>query len=163
MKKAQQTHKDSNVSRKILRKNKKAYFEYNVLNTYTCGLVLLGYEVKSIREGKYNFSDCFARVKQPQLYLYNFHISPYKFHTTETPDPLRVRILLAKKHEIEKMRKSTEQKGRTLIPLDIFLQRGFIKTTLGVCTGKKTHEKKDTIKQRMIDRETARDIKQYIQ
>ncbi len=143
----------------VLQKNKKAYFEYFINETYQCGIVLLGCEVKSIKAKQCNFSDSFARIKNNVLYLHNFYVNPYAFYTDHALDPLRIRILLAQKKEIRKMRKACEEKGCTLVPLDIFISRGFIKISIGVAKGKKLHDKKNTIKQKTLDREAQQSIK----
>lgn len=146
----------------ILQKNKKAYFEYFIHETYQCGIVLLGCEVKSIKAKQCNFSDSFARIKNNILYLHNFHVNPYAFYTEHALDPVRVRILLAQKKEIRKMRKACEEKGSTLVPLNIFLTHGFIKISIGVAKGKKLHDKKNTIKQKTLDREAQQSIKEIL-
>ncbi len=143
----------------LLQKNKKAYFEYFIDETYQCGIVLLGCEVKSIKAKQCNFSDSFARIKNGVLYLHNFHVNPYAFYTDHALDPLRVRVLLAQKKEIRKMRKACEEKGYTLIPLSVFLKQGLVKISIGIGKGKKLHDKKQTIKQRTLDREAQQSIK----
>lgn len=143
----------------VLQQNKKARFEFFIDETYDCGISLLGHEVKSIKAKQCNFTDSFARVKNGALYLHNFHISPYKFYTEEPSDPARVRTLLAKKKEIEKMRRACEEKGYTLVPMEIFLHGALIKVRIGIGKGKKLHDKKESIKQHTLDREASREAR----
>ena len=148
-----------NSSIKILQKNKRAYFEYEVLEKYECGIVLLGPEVKSIKAQQVQFTDSFARIKSHVLTLHNLHVSPYKFYTEEAIDPVRIKNLLLHKEELKKITRAVEVKGRTIIPLSLYLKKGLIKLELGVCRGKKLHDKKAVIKQRDIDRDAQREIK----
>lgn len=144
---------------KLIQKNKKAFFEYEILDRYECGMILLGAEVKSIRENKVQFVDSFARIKNDVLTLHNMHIAPYKYHTVDALDPVRIRMLLLKKIELKKIRRLVEQKERTMIPLSLYLKHGLIKLELGVCRRKKLYDKKETLKQKTADRDSQREIK----
>lgn len=153
--------KNSNASILIVQKNKKAFFEYEVLDKYECGIMLLGAEVKSIREKKVQFTDSFAKVHNTKVLLHNMHISPYKFHTHESIDPIRIRTLLLHKEEIKKIKKQIEEKGRTLIPLAVYLKNGLIKIELGIGRGKNIHDKKEHLKAKTAQREAEKEIKSY--
>lgn len=161
MKKHIQNHKDNNAGILIIQKNKKAYFEYEILDKYECGIMLLGAEVKSIREHKVQFTDSFAKVYERKVLLHNMHISPYKFHTHESIDPIRIRVLLLHKEEIKKLKRQIEEKGRTLIPLAIYLKKGLVKIELGLGLGKNIHDKKEDLKAKTAKREAEKEIKSY--
>jgi SsrA-binding protein len=136
--------------------NKKAYFNYQVLEDFTCGIVLVGSEVKSLRLNNVNFGDSFAFFKDGEIFLKNLSIAKYKEATYQNHDELRERKLLLTKKEITKISKLSETKGITLIPLEIFTLHGRFKIKLGVCRGKKEHDKRQSIKDRDIKRELKR-------
>ena len=142
---------------KQLSTNKKARFDFFIEETYECGIELKGTEVKSIRMGKINIRDGYARVENSEVFLYNVHISPYEKGNIFNVDPLRTRKLLMHKQEIRKLIGYTQQKGYTLIPLSIYLKQGLIKVELGVAIGKKLYDKREAIAkkdaQRRIDKE----------
>ena len=118
-----------------------------------CGIELQGTEVKSLRENRFSFGDAYARIKDGQLYLVGFHISPYPFGNLHNHEPERERKLLAHKEEIKKLRRKVEEKGFTLVPIKLYLKNGLIKVELGICRGKKLYDKRETIKQRDLERE----------
>ena len=136
--------------------NKKAYFNYQVLEDFNCGIVLVGSEVKSLRLNNVNFGDSFAFFKEGEIFLKNLSIAKYKEATYQNHDELRDRKLLLTKKEITKISKSSETKGITLIPLEIFTLHGRFKIKLGVCRGKKDYDKRQSIKDRDIKRELKR-------
>ncbi|GAB4217198.1 MAG: SsrA-binding protein SmpB [Synechococcales cyanobacterium] len=140
--------------------NRRARFEYEVLETLEAGIQLSGTEVKSIRAGKVNLQDAFTLIRDREAWLLNMHISP---HSTASKvfnhDPTRRRKLLLHRQEISRLAGLTEQKGLTLIPLKLILTKGWIKVHLAVARGKKLHDKRDSIKERDIQRDMQRDLK----
>jgi len=124
-------------------KNKKAYFKYEVLDTYTAGVVLQGTEIKSIRDGKISFTDSYCYFIENELFLKNFHISEYKEGTYNNHKPTRDRKLLLTKRELKKLNDKVKEGGLTIVPLRIFINdKGFCKFDIGLCKGKKTHDKR---------------------
>ncbi|NNF39662.1 MAG: SsrA-binding protein SmpB [Gemmatimonadetes bacterium] len=142
--------------RRLVASNRKARHEYEVLETLEVGLVLKGPEVKSIRDGKVAFQDAFARVDGGELWLYSFHISPYEQANRFNVDPVRARKLLVKKDEIQKLTSMVEEKGLTLIPLDLYFRRGVAKMTLAVARGRKLYDKREKLKRQTQEREASR-------
>jgi len=137
--------------------NRKARHEYFIDDTYTAGMVLVGTEVKSLRAGKANLNDAFARFdKAGELWLYNMHISPHAEGNRHNVEPMRPRKLLLTRHELTRLRGVIEQKGLTLVPLSLFFQRGFAKLEIGVGRGKKLYDKREAIAERDRDREARR-------
>jgi SsrA-binding protein len=145
--------------RKVVATNRKARHEYEILEHFEAGLVLKGPEVKSLREGKASFQDSFARVEQSELWLYNLHISPYEQANRYNVDPLRTRKLLLQRAEIRRLIGKVEEKGLTLVPLQVYFKRGFAKVSLGLARGRKLHDKRDKLKQRIQEREAERAVK----
>jgi SsrA-binding protein len=139
--------------------NKKAYHEYIVLETFKAGIVLTGTEIKSIRGGKVSMSDSHARIEKGEVFLYGLQISPYEQGTHYNHQPDRVRKLLLTKQEIKKLIGKTKESGLTLIPLKLFFERCWVKVDLGLCKGKKIHDKRETISQRDAKREMDRAMK----
>nr|YP_009530714.1 SsrA-binding protein [Paulinella micropora]AXY63403.1 SsrA-binding protein [Paulinella micropora] len=131
------------TSNKLLANNRLARHQYEIFETLETGIQLLGTEVKSIRSGKSNLRDGFCLIRNGEIQLYNVHISPHN-HAGKyfNHDPLRIRKLLAHKKEIEKLKVSLEQKGLTLIPLTLYLKGSWIKLTIGLCKGRKLHDKR---------------------
>jgi len=141
-------------------KNKKAYFEYHVLDEYTAGIKLLGTEIKSIREGKVNLNDAFCAFISEQLYVRNLHVSEYSHGSFFNHEAKRDRVLLLNKKELKKLRTRTEEKGFTIIPLAMFIsERGFAKIKIGLAQGKKTFDKRETMKERDNKIELSRVMK----
>ena len=152
-----QEKRTAKATGKVVASNKKAYFEYSIEDTIEVGMVLLGPEVKSLRAGRANLRDGYATVKNGEVFLQNVHISPYVFATHASPDPLRVRKLLLKKQEINKLAGKVKEKGFSLIPLKIyFVGNGKAKMALGLAKGKKLYDKREAIKERENDREMTR-------
>lgn len=147
---------------KILAKNKKAYHEYTITDVVECGMVLVGPEVKSIRAGRVNLKDCYAVIKDGEVWVHNMHVSPYAFATQASPDPLRKRKLLLHRREIDKLAGKTQERGYTLIPVKIYFNsQGRIKLAVGLAKGKDLYDKRQTMKKREADREMGRIRKEY--
>ncbi|MCQ2573683.1 MAG: SsrA-binding protein SmpB [Treponema sp.] len=144
--------------RKIISENRKARFNYFVEESYECGIALQGTEVKSVKNGSVSFPDGFAEVINNEVWVKNFHISEYSFSSIFNHNPDRPKKLLLHREEIKRITRKVEEKGYTLIPLDIYLKNGRVKMTIGVCKGKKAFDKRDTIKERDLQRETQREI-----
>ena len=134
--------------------NKKAYFEYEIKDEYTAGLSLLGNEVKSLRQGEGNLNGSYCYIHDGEIFIKGFHIKAYKNSCTEI-DPDRIRKLLLKKKEIEKIDRKLQDVGMTLIPLKVLVGKQ-IKITIGVAKGKKLYDKRQTIKARDLDRDMER-------
>ena len=146
----------SEESRKVVARNRKARHEYDILETFEAGMALKGPEVKSLRDGKASFQDAFARVEGGEVWLYSLHISPYERANRANVDPLRVRKLLLKRHEIRSLVGKVEEKGLTLVPLEIYFKRGYAKIVLALARGRKLHDKREALKRRVQDREARR-------
>ena len=141
-------------------RNKKAYFEYHILEKYTAGIQLLGTEIKSIRQGKANINDAFCAFLNNHLYVRAMHIAEYSHGSFYNHEQKRDRVLLLNKKELKKLRDKTEEKGFTIVPLSLFISdRGFAKLEIGLAQGKKTFDKRDTIKERESKIELDRAMK----
>ena len=140
--------------------NRKAFHDYHLLETFEAGMVLLGTEVKAIREGRVNLRDSFARVEGGEVYLYNVNISPYSHRGYAEHEPLRRRKLLLHRHEILKLIGKTVEKGMTLVPVRMYFKNGRVKIAVSLAKGKKEYDKRETIKKRETDRETRAAIKE---
>lgn len=141
-------------------KNKKAYFEYHILDKYVAGIQLLGTEIKSIREGKANVNDAFCTFIGNQLYIRNLHISEYTFGSFYNHEAKRDRVLLLNKKELKKLLTRSEEKGLTIVPLAMFIsERGFAKVEIALAQGKKTFDKRETMKERDTKIEMDRALK----
>ena len=144
---------------KIVCKNKKAFHEYQIDQTFEAGMVLTGSEVKSLRAGRANLKDGYGNIKNGEVYLYNVHISPYSFAAHSSHDPLRVRKLLLHRREIKKLIGKVKEKGVALIPLKIyFINSGKVKVELGLGKGKKLYDKRAALKEKQTRRDLARDL-----
>lgn len=139
-------------------KNRKALFEYTVLEKYEAGIMLQGTEVKSLRDGKLNLGDAFATVDRGEAWLHNAHIGEYTNGSYSNHEPLRRRKLLLHRHELDKLEGKVEQKGLTLVPLEVYFLRGRAKVELGLCRGKQAHDKRHAIRDRDVQREVARGL-----
>ena len=144
---------------KKIAENKKARFNYFVEDSIECGVALEGTEVKSVKNGNISFSDSFAEIINDEIWLKNFHISEYAFSSVFNHNPARAKKLLLHLEQIKRLVRKTDEKGYTLIPLDVYLKNGRVKISLGVCKGKKLFDKRETIKSRDIERDIARDFK----
>lgn len=139
--------------------NRKARHEYHIEDTYEAGLVLVGTEVKSLRAGKGNLQDAYASVKDGEVWVYNFHISPYEQGNIFNHDPKRPKKLLLHKSEIRRLQASQREKGYALIPLKIFFKQGKAKMDLAVAIGKKLYDKRQDIAERAARRDIERALK----
>lgn len=141
--------------------NRKALRDFHILERYEAGIELKGSEVKSIRAGKANISDAFARIEKGQAFLYNADIQPYERASHEVPAARRVRRLLLHRQEIEKLYELTNIAGRTLVILSLYWKKGRLKTEIGVAQGKVAHDKRADLKKRASDRETEREVARF--
>ncbi|KUK83745.1 MAG: SsrA-binding protein [Pelotomaculum thermopropionicum] len=148
------------MSNRTVTKNRKARHEYQILETYEAGLALKGTEVKSLRNGKANLQDSFARVENGELLLYNMHISPYDQGNRFNHEPKRTRRLLMHKREIMRLFGKTREKGLALIPLQVYFKNGLAKIELALAKGKKIYDRKEDIAARDARREIERAVKE---
>ena len=139
--------------------NRKASHDFHLLETFEAGLVLLGTEVKAIREGRVNLRDSYARVEDGEVFLYNVHISPYSHRGYADHEPLRRRKLLLHRDEIRKLIGKTIEKGMTLVPVRLYFKNGRVKLAVSLAKGKKDYDKRETIRRREVDRETRAAVK----
>ena len=139
--------------------NRKASHDYHLLETFEAGVVLLGTEVKAIREGRVNLRDSFARVENGEVFIYNMNVSPYSHRGYAEHEPLRRRKLLLHRDEIRKLIGKTVEKGMTLVPVRMYFKNGLVKVAVSLAKGKKEYDKRETIKRRETDRETRAAIK----
>jgi len=147
---------------KIIIKNKKAFFDYEVLDKIEAGIVLTGDEVKSLRAGHVNLAGAFANVHQGEIFMVNCHITPYdKAYKKDEDMAKRSRKLLLHKREINKLVGDISRKGLTVIPLLIYFKNSKVKVELGLCKHRKASGKKQLLKERDIKRETSREMKDY--
>ena len=147
---------------KILAVNRKARFNYMVEESLECGIELQGTEVKSLRNGKFSFSDSYAVVNNMELWLIQLHITPYDFGNIHNHEPDRRRRLLAHKQEIKRLSRKVDEKGFTLIPMKVYLKNSKIKVELGICRGKNVQDKRNTIKERDEKRSVEREFRQRL-
>ncbi len=143
---------------KMIAKNRKALFNYEVVDQVEAGMVLRGTEVKSLRDGKVQLLDSYAMVQNGEAYLHHLHISEYENGTINNHEPMRVRKLLMHRHEIEKLHTKVQEKGFTLIPLELYFKNGRAKAKIGICKGKATHDKRASIRERDEKRAQAREL-----
>lgn len=139
--------------------NRKAYHDYSIGETFDAGLVLQGTEVKSLRQGKASFTDAFAFVKEDEVWLRDFYIKPFEHGSYNNHDPRRDRKLLLSKKEIRELDRAVVQKGNTIIPLKIFFKNGFAKIQIGLAKGKKSFDKRESIKAKDTKRDMDRSLK----
>ena len=144
---------------KVLSVNKKARFNYSIDESFECGLVLVGTEVKSIKEGRFSFADSYALVENDELWLIDLHVTPYIFGNRQNHEPLRKRKLLVHRKEIKRLKRVTDEKGLTLVPLKFYLKRGIVKCELGIAKGKKLFDKRNDIRKRDQNRELEREFR----
>ncbi len=146
---------------KLIATNKKARFNYKIDAEYEAGIVLVGSEVKSMREGRVSFQDSYADIRNGELFLRQLHITPYKYAYNANHEELRTRKLLLHRYEIKKLYARMKEKGYSLVPLKIYFKNDKIKVLLGLGKGKKLYDKRETIKQKDVDRDMDRDRKKY--
>ncbi|MEJ2023501.1 MAG: SsrA-binding protein SmpB [Deltaproteobacteria bacterium] len=138
---------------KIVCQNRKASFDYHIDETIEAGLVLLGPEVKSLREGRASLVDSYARIRKGEAFLYGMHITPYPFSHHLELDPLRIRKLLLNQREIKRLIGKTEEKGYSLIPTKVYFKEGKAKVALALAKGKKKYDKRRALKEKELKRE----------
>lgn len=141
---------------KQVAQNKKARHDFFIEDTFEAGIVLTGTEVKSIRQGKVNLKDSFARVKDGEVHLINMHISPYEQGNRFNTDPTRTRKLLLHKREINRLIGQTKEQGYALVPLSLYFKHGFAKVELALAKGKKLYDKRETLKEKEAKRDVER-------
>ena len=146
---------------KLIATNKKAYFDYFIISTYEAGIVLVGSEVKSIRLGHTNLKDSFITFSKNEAYIKNMHISAYKDATIDKIDEKRSRKLLLNKQEINKLISKTQEKGFTCVPLKIYLKDNLVKLEIALAKGKHLFDKKKSLAEKDIQRDTERELKKY--
>jgi SsrA-binding protein len=147
---------------RVIAKNKKAFFNYELIETLEAGISLLGSEVKSIREGKISLKESYAEIKEGEVFLINCHISPYNPANIFNHDPLREKKLLLHRREIKRLIGKIKEKGLTLVPVKVLLNdKGKVKVEIALAKGKRVYQKRDAIRQRDQDREMRAELKRY--
>ncbi len=147
------------AARENIAENRKAMHDYHLLESFEAGIALQGTEVKSIREGRVNLRDSYARVEDGEVYLYNVNISPYSHRGYADHEALRRRKLLLHRDEIRKLIGKTVERGMTLVPVRLYFKKGRVKVAVSLAKGKKEYDKRETIKRRDTERETRAAIK----
>lgn len=142
--------------RKLIASNKVAKRDYQIIETIESGIQLKGAEVKSLRAGRTSLKNSFAKIENGQVYIYNLHISPYEYSTSEDIEPKRIRKLLLHKKQTTRLLSKTQEKGLTLIPLSIYITHGLIKIELALTKGKREFDKREKIKRKTAEREMLR-------
>ena len=143
----------------VIAENRKANFDYHVIDTFEAGIVLLGTEIKSIREGGVSLRESFCKVTGSEVFLWNAHIAPYSHRGSAEHDATRTRKLLLRRDEINKLIGKTVEKGLTLVPLRMYLKNGRAKVAVALARGKNVRDKRETIRRREADRETRAAVK----
>jgi SsrA-binding protein len=151
---------DREAAQRVIAENRKAFHDYHIVDKWEAGIVLLGTEVKAIREGRVNLRDSFARVDRGEVWMENVHISPYSHRGYADHAERRARKLLLNRHEIRKLVGQVAEKGMTLVPLELYLKKGRVKVLIGLAKGKQAHDKRETIRKREVDRETRAAVKE---
>lgn len=141
---------------KVITTNRKANFEYEIINKYEAGIVITGTEVKSLREGKVNLQESYGRIIKDEVWIVNSHINEYKYGNINNHEPTRMRKLLLNKREIRKIKQQLQEKGLTLVPLKIYFKGSLVKVEIGIARGKKLYDKRESIKKRDIERNLSR-------
>lgn len=144
---------------KVVALNRRARYDYSIEDSFECGVVLLGTEVKSIKDGRVSFPDAYAEVRDGEIWLKNFRIAEYTFSSVFSHDPDRPKKLLLHAQEIKRIDRRVREKGYTLIPLSIYLKHGLVKIELGLCKGKKAYDKRADIKERDVERDIRREFR----
>jgi SsrA-binding protein len=145
--------------RKIVASNRRARHDYEILDTFEAGLALVGPEVKSLRNGKASLSDGYAFIRRGEVFLANVHIGPYEQAFRENVEPRRERKLLLHRKEIDRLASKVAERGLTLIPLRLYFRRGRAKVEIGLCRGKRRHDKREAIRERETDRDLQRTLR----
>ncbi|WIM68329.1 SsrA-binding protein SmpB [Corynebacterium breve] len=150
--------KKKKQDRSVIASNRKARHDYHILDTYECGIVLVGTEIKSLREGKASLVEAFATIDNGEVWLRNLHIPEYSMGSWTNHSPRRTRKLLLHRGEIDSLEGKLRDGNRTLVPLSMYLKEGLVKVELGLAQGKQDYDKRETIKRRTEDREIAREM-----
>ncbi len=150
---------ETSDSEQLISDNRKARHDYKLFDTYEAGIVLLGTEVKAIREGRVNLRDSYGRLEKGELFLYNVHISPYSHRGYADHEPMRRRKLLLNKREIRKLVGKVVERGMTLVPVRMYFKRGRVKVAISLAKGKREYDKRETLRARDADREARAAIK----
>ena len=145
--------------KKIIARNKKANHDYFIIDTYECGIVLTGTEIKSVRASKVSIQDAYCQVKNNELLIINMHIAKYDHGNIFNHDETRNRKLLAHRSEIRKIIGRTSQEGLTLIPLEVYIVRGIAKVLIGLAKGKKNYDKRESLKEKELNRDIQKNLK----
>ena len=148
------------AAQRLIAENRKARHDYHILDTWEAGVVLLGTEVKAIREGRVNLRDSYARADRGEIWMENVHISPYSHTGYSHHEEKRQRKLLLHDFEIRKIIGRVAEKGLTLVPLEMYFKKGRVKVLLALAKGKQAHDKRETIRRREVDRETRAAVKE---
>lgn len=159
MTKGSKEHEKEGKDGQVIADNRKANFDYEVIDTFEAGIVLLGTEIKSIREGGVSLRESFCKVKGAELFLWNAHIAPYSHRGSADHDATRTRKLLMRRDEINKLIGKTVEKGLTLVPLRMYFKKGRAKVAIALARGKNVRDKRETIRRREADRETRAAVK----
>ncbi len=149
----------SKESIKLVANNKKAYYDYFIEDKYEAGVALHGTEVKSIRMGKCSIKESYIKIENGEVYIYGMHISPYEKGNIFNKDPMRIKKLLMHKYEINKIAGKMQQKGFTLVPLQVYLKGSLVKVEVGVAKGKKLYDKRESIAKKDMKREAEKEFK----
>jgi len=144
---------------KLIANNKKAYFDYFIEDKYEAGVALHGTEVKSIRMGKCSIKESYIKIEDGEVFIYGMHISPYEKGNIFNKDPMRIKKLLMHKYEINKLNGKLQQKGLTLVPLQVYLKNGLVKVEVGLARGKKLYDKRDSLAKKDMKREAEKEFK----
>lgn len=147
------------MERKVITTNRKAFHDFLIFDKYDAGIVLTGTEIKSVRKSTINLKDSFCKIEDNEVFLYNCHISPYEQGNRFNHEAERTRKLLLTKKEILKMQNKVKQDGYTIVPLEVYIQKGFAKVQIGLAKGKKLHDKRDSIAKKDQKREMDRAAK----
>ncbi len=147
------------MSETLIARNKKAYYNFEILEDLEAGLVLRGTEVKSLRERRVNLKESYARIKGGEVWLEGCHISPYSHGNISNHDPIRPRKLLLHKREIRRLLAKVMEKGWTLVPLSLYFSKGKVKVRIALARGKQSHDKREAKKRRMVEREIEAELK----
>ncbi|MBN2809846.1 MAG: SsrA-binding protein SmpB [Deltaproteobacteria bacterium] len=146
------------MAQKIICSNKKSHFNFSLIEKFETGIVLVGTEVKALREGRGNMNDCYARIHNNEIFLEHFHISPYSHGNIHNHDPLRPRKLLLHRDEIKRLIGKVTTKGLTLVPTRAYFSRGKVKIEIALAQGKKLHDKRQDLKDKAVKRDTEREF-----
>ena len=144
---------------KQIANNKKAYFDYFIEDKYEAGVALHGTEVKSIRMGKCSIKESYIKIEDGEVFIYGMHVSPYEKGNIFNKDPMRIKKLLMHKYEINKLNGKLQQKGLTLVPLQVYLKGGLVKVEVGLARGKKLYDKRESLAKKDMKREAEKEFK----